>query len=67
MSGKLTSNPAFTEPEAKRMAADVLEEEANQLAMLIGDKEHEKMPHRFHQAIHREIQRLRAIANALAP
>ena len=65
---KLTTTMQYTEPQAKREAIDILEEEANQLAgMQHCEAEYNKLPHRAKIAIHREISRLRAIAAALKP
>jgi hypothetical protein len=65
---KLTSEINYTVPQAIREAIDILEEEANQLAGLQHKPEiYEKLSHRVHIAISREISRLRAIATTLKP
>lgn len=52
--------------QAMAEAANVLEEEANQLAGLVDHKEAiDKLSHRHLIAIHREIKRLRLIATTL--
>jgi ribosomal protein S15P/S13E len=61
---KLTTEQAYTEPQARREACDILTEEANQLANHL-DGHADDQPHRVIIAISREIQRLRTIANAL--
>jgi len=55
----------MTEPEARREAAAILKDEANELAMM-ADKFPE-LPHRGKVAIQREIQRFRELAEALNP
>lgn len=63
----LTTKQEYTEPQAKREAIDILEEEANQLAKWEDSHRDNPAPHRIQIAISREIQRLRTIANALKP
>jgi hypothetical protein len=61
----LLANFEYSEVEGKRMAVDILEEIANELA-----KEAEELSalsNRGKIAMHREIKRLRAIANSLKP
>jgi len=62
----LTTKIEYTVPQATREAIDILEEEANQLAIWQDDKSL-NLPNRVCIAVHREIQRLRAIATALKP
>jgi len=65
---KLTTTIEYTEPQARREAIGILEEEANQLASMSHyEAEYNKLPHRAKIAIQREITRLRAIAVTLKP
>lgn len=58
--------PHLTEVQARRMARDILEEEANQLCKFDNyDTQDCKLPHRVKIAIAREIRRLRAISKML--
>lgn len=61
------STPIFTEPEAKRLAVEVLQTEGNQLASLLDAKAFSSMNYRVEIAVRREMERLRAIATALTP
>ena len=64
---KLFDSVEFTEVEARRMAVDILEEEANQLAVVSNkiDSGEFQRTHREHIAIQREMKRLRKIAEFL--
>jgi hypothetical protein len=55
----------MTQEALKREAKAVLEEEANQLALLVDFGKFKDMPHRVGIAITREIKRLRAMAEAV--
>lgn len=64
---KLNYQVEYTEPNAKREACDILEEEANELAGFVESKLSHELTHRVRIAIHREIVRLRAISQSLKP
>lgn len=55
----------MTQSEARKEAAKILKDEANELAMM-ADK-FPDLPHRAKVAIQREIQRFRELAEALSP
>lgn len=61
------SFPSMTEPEAKRLAVEVLTTESNELAHLIDAKAFKDFNYRVEIAVRTEMTRLRAIASALTP
>ena len=54
----------MTQVEARKLAEEVIRDEANSLACVLND-EGKVLPHRAQVAIQREIQRFREIADAL--
>jgi len=61
----------MTEPQAKRLAVEILSTEANELASVLGNEEFLKtiptVRHRVEIAIRTEMRRLRRIEQVLSP